>query len=120
MESSTVIFVVSFVDICLHTATVVTNPKVVTYSCAHSHTRNLPFTFLFLSFTRKVQEKLVKAGLLHEDGAELDMDDVGPGTVYNEVEVSDGYEACQLLRTSLDFDEVCHGMKISETVNRLN
>lgn len=43
------------------------------------------------------------------DGAEIDIeedDDEGGAGVYNEIEVSDGEEACRILEERLGFDEV--------------
>eukprot|EP00904_Undaria_pinnatifida_P009057 jgi/Undpi1/5281/HiC_scaffold_2.g00562.m1 len=53
-----------------------------------------------------VEQKLISAGLLREDGVELDEDEAsGLGGVFNEVEVSDGEEACEILMERLGFDE---------------
>lgn len=58
-------------------------------------------------FLLQVEQKLISAGLLREDGVELDEDEAsGLGGVFNEVEVSDGEEACEILMERLGFDEV--------------
>lgn len=60
----------------------------------------------------QVERRLINAGILHEDGAEIDSEDGGGGFgdgdgVFNEIEVSDGQEACRVLEERLGFDEVC-------------
>lgn len=64
----------------------------------------------------QVERRLISAGILHEDGAEIDLEDGGgeggfgdDGSgvgVFNEIEVSDGEEACRILQERLGFDEV--------------
>ena len=53
-----------------------------------------------------MEERLIAAGILHRDGAVFDVDELGGEGVYNEVDISDGSEACQILVDSLGFDEV--------------
>ncbi|CAN0080059.1 unnamed protein product [Ascophyllum nodosum] len=53
----------------------------------------------------EVEERLIAAGILHRDGAVFDVDELGGEGVYNEVDISDGSEACQILVDSLGFDE---------------
>ncbi|CBJ31906.1 conserved unknown protein [Ectocarpus siliculosus] len=55
----------------------------------------------------EVEQRLIAAGILRGDGAEIDFeeDDGGGAGVYNEIEVSDGEEACQILEERLGFDE---------------
>lgn len=60
-----------------------------------------------------MERRLISAGILHEDGAEFDMEGggreggFGDGAgVFNEIEVSDGEEACQILAERLGFDKV--------------
>ena len=55
----------------------------------------------------QVEQKLISAGLLRQDGVELEEDEArAGGGVFNEVEVSDGEEACEILMERLGFDEV--------------
>lgn len=61
----------------------------------------------------KVERRLISAGILREDGAEIDMEDYDETVegetaagVFNEIEVSDGEEAGQILEERLGFDEV--------------
>ncbi|CAB1105706.1 unnamed protein product [Ectocarpus sp. CCAP 1310/34] len=55
----------------------------------------------------EVERRLIAAGILRGDGAEIDFDedDDGEAGVYNEIEVSDGEEACRILEERLGFDE---------------
>ncbi|CAM9343700.1 unnamed protein product, partial [Scytosiphon promiscuus] len=60
----------------------------------------------------EVEQKLISAGILRADGADIDLqegdeDDAGGGGmgVYNEIEVSDGEEAGRILEDRLGFDE---------------
>ncbi|CAM9990383.1 unnamed protein product, partial [Ectocarpus sp. 13 AM-2016] len=55
----------------------------------------------------EVERRLIAAGILRGDGAEIDFeeDDGGEAGVYNEIEVSDGEEACRTLEERLGFDE---------------
>ncbi|CAM9116281.1 unnamed protein product, partial [Pylaiella littoralis] len=60
----------------------------------------------------EVERRLISAGILREDGAELDLEEyeqtdegeAGAG-VFNEIEVSDGEAAVQILEERLGFDE---------------
>ena len=60
-----------------------------------------------------MERRLISAGILHEDGAEIDLEEAGgdggfgdDAGVFNEIEVSDGEEACRVLQQRLGFDEV--------------
>lgn len=72
-----------------------------------------------LSPNAQVEQRLISAGILRADGAVIDLEEDeeegGEWGVYNEIEVSDGEEACRILEERLGFDQV--GVHFEKTMS---